>query len=68
MTGIRVDLTPEQRTQASSGSVSLNDEQARAVMGKLLSASGSGRPRSTERCACGQMTRRRAEARGHKCT
>lgn len=28
---------------------------------------GSGRPRSADRCPCGEMTKKRAEARGHKC-
>jgi hypothetical protein len=28
---------------------------------------GTGRPRSTERCPCGEMTAKRAQARGHHC-
>ncbi len=28
---------------------------------------GPGRPRSEDRCACGAMTVKRAEARSHKC-
>jgi hypothetical protein len=65
---IRIDLTPEQRTQARSGSIALSEEQALSVRGKLTAAAGAGRKRTdAPRCACGSMTAARAAARGHRC-
>lgn len=66
-TGIRVDLTPAQQRKYGSDHIVLTEQQARDVMGSVISASGGGRPKMAERCKCGEMTQRRAEARGHKC-
>jgi hypothetical protein len=41
-------------------------EFARYVSSHKTAPSG-GRPRETDRCACGQFTRTRAKSRGHKC-
>jgi hypothetical protein len=64
---IRLDLTPEQRMQSRSGSITLTEKQARTVRGKLTAAAGAGRKPSTDRCPCGAMTAARAAARGHQC-
>ena len=42
-----------------------------AMAAKRATKSGGrngGRPRTADRCPCGEMTRARAEKRGHRCT
>lgn len=48
---------------------SLSTDQARQMASKRRHyGAGTGRPRSAApRCACGAMTAKRANARGHKC-
>lgn len=52
---------------------SLNYDELKTLWGRATSGrrkthgAGTGRPRSTERCPCGVMTKKRAELRGHKC-
>ena len=47
----------------------LTTGQARelAAMRKIHSGGAAGRPRSTQRCPCGVMTRARANKRRHVC-
>jgi hypothetical protein len=68
MNTIEVDLTPAQIKAIRGGrsSVRLSEEQAASVRGTLNGLQG-GRPKVADRCACGLMTRSRAEARGHIC-
>jgi hypothetical protein len=39
-----------------------------AIIDAYTQALQTGRPRKADRCPCGEMTRKRAEARGHRCT
>lgn len=46
----------------------LHSESARRRAAKRKTyGAGTGRPRSTDLCACGEMTRERATARRHTC-
>ena len=45
----------------------LTGDQVKSLWSAYCNALGGGRPRSTNRCACGEMTQARAAARGHHC-
>jgi hypothetical protein len=53
----------EQEHQALLSEAGRLMSQARRTFG-----AGTGRPRMADRCPCGEMTRKRALARAHKCT
>ena len=38
-----------------------------AFAARKRNVAGPGRPKSTDRCACGQFTTARAKARNHRC-
>jgi hypothetical protein len=39
----------------------------RSEFGRRAATQGGGRPRSTDRCPCGALTRARAAKRNHRC-
>lgn len=49
----------------------LSEKRSRASLSRKTHSGGRvpgpGRPRKPDRCPCGLMTRKRAEARGHRC-
>jgi len=51
------------------GRSTLDSQIARDMnVARKVRAAGPGRPRSRKpRCACGEMTAKRAKARGHRC-
>lgn len=66
---IELPLTIEQTRAIRRGaeSIELSEQQALSVRGAITAASGGGRPKDSDRCACGAMTRARAAKRGHRC-
>jgi hypothetical protein len=52
---IRITLTPEQQAELGVAEITLTEQQARHVRGKLTAAAGAGRPAKYKPCPYCQM-------------